>query len=171
LETADLSAFSLVLVRDGEIVHRGRERGIKPLIDCLEGYDASRGRVVVWDRVVGLAAARLMVYAGFVAAVRARVASVPARDFLARHGLDLRAEEIVEAILTPDGKNVCPGEIIALETEDPLAFIREIKTRWAGYCDVPLPDKADQDFEDCRGQCGYTPWCRACKESRGLGYL
>ena len=22
----------------------------------------------------------------------------------------------------------------------------------------------DEDFENCKGQCGYTPWCRACKE-------
>jgi len=22
------------------------------------------------------------------------------------------------------------------------------------------------DFDNCRGQCGYTPWCKACMESR-----
>jgi hypothetical protein len=23
---------------------------------------------------------------------------------------------------------------------------------------------SDEDFENCKGQCGYTPWCRACQE-------
>ncbi len=24
----------------------------------------------------------------------------------------------------------------------------------------------DEDFENCKGQCGYTQWCRACMEER-----
>jgi hypothetical protein len=24
------------------------------------------------------------------------------------------------------------------------------------------PDR-DDDWENCKGQCGYTPWCRDCK--------
>jgi len=24
----------------------------------------------------------------------------------------------------------------------------------------------DDDFENCKGQCGYTQWCRACMEER-----
>jgi hypothetical protein len=23
-----------------------------------------------------------------------------------------------------------------------------------------------EDFDNCKGQCGYTPWCKACMESR-----
>ena len=38
---------------------------------------------------------------------------------------------------------------------------------------MPLPDEtgpqtprteSDEDFENCKGQCGYTIWCRACME-------
>ena len=25
---------------------------------------------------------------------------------------------------------------------------------------------SDDDFENCKGQCGYTRWCRACMEER-----
>ncbi len=29
------------------------------------------------------------------------------------------------------------------------------------------PDSgSDEDFENCKGQCGYTIWCRACMEER-----
>jgi hypothetical protein len=38
---------------------------------------------------------------------------------------------------------------------------------------VPDEDKqrkpdapAGNDFENCKGQCGYTIWCRACMEER-----
>lgn len=30
---------------------------------------------------------------------------------------------------------------------------------------APSP-KFDADFENCKGQCGYTQWCRACMEER-----
>ncbi|HOD34515.1 MAG TPA: hypothetical protein PLR20_01025 [Syntrophales bacterium] len=26
-------------------------------------------------------------------------------------------------------------------------------------------DNSD-DFDNCKGQCGFTPWCKACMESR-----
>jgi len=29
----------------------------------------------------------------------------------------------------------------------------------------PAPE-SDEDFENCKGQCGYTIWCRACMEER-----
>lgn len=25
---------------------------------------------------------------------------------------------------------------------------------------------SNDDFDNCKGQCGYTPWCKACMESR-----
>jgi hypothetical protein len=30
---------------------------------------------------------------------------------------------------------------------------------------APVP-ACDDDFENCKGQCGYTQWCRACMEER-----
>jgi len=27
------------------------------------------------------------------------------------------------------------------------------------------PDFLD-DFDNCKGQCGYTPWCKDCRESK-----
>jgi hypothetical protein len=27
---------------------------------------------------------------------------------------------------------------------------------------------SDEDFENCKGQCGYTLWCRACMEERKI---
>ena len=28
------------------------------------------------------------------------------------------------------------------------------------------PAPAKDDFENCKGQCGYTQWCRACMEEK-----
>jgi len=30
---------------------------------------------------------------------------------------------------------------------------------------TPAPE-SDEDFENCKGRCGYTQWCRACREER-----
>jgi hypothetical protein len=28
------------------------------------------------------------------------------------------------------------------------------------------PTDIPDDFDNCKGQCGFTPWCKACMESR-----
>jgi len=28
------------------------------------------------------------------------------------------------------------------------------------------PSDFTEDFDNCKGQCGFTPWCKACIESR-----
>jgi hypothetical protein len=32
---------------------------------------------------------------------------------------------------------------------------------------APAPE-SDKDFENCKGRCGYTQWCRACMEERKI---
>jgi len=48
---------------------------------------------------------------------------------------------------------ICPGEIIALKTPDPDEFRRRIHL---------LVNYDPLEYENCKGRCGYTPWCRDC---------
>jgi hypothetical protein len=83
--------------------------------------------LILHDKVIGLAAARLIVYSGVIAEIVTRVASLPAKKFLENNGVALRAFHVAANILTRDQSAVSPREVIALSTSDPKAFLQKIR--------------------------------------------
>lgn len=156
----------LKVVKDGQVIYSSTEVGLKSLLDALEKCRSHGDGFVLYDRVVGLAAARLIVYAGTVARVIAEVTTKDARDFLTGHGIPIEADSETDNIMTRDRLSVCPGEQAARRIVDPMEFIKEMKKNSSGYCEPP----PEPDFENCRGQCGFTPWCRTCMDSRNAQY-
>jgi hypothetical protein len=68
------------------------------------------------------------------------VASLPAREFLEKSGIPLTAFDYTANILMKDKSAVCPGELIALSTDDIQVFLEKIRTMFeqAGRPLVPL---------------------------------
>ncbi len=155
----DFQDYSLAMFCGGSRVFTSGEPGLRPLAEWLEIYRGKYQGCLLHDKVVGLAAAKLIVYSGLISEVVTGVASAPARSFLLAQGVSVHAARGVDNILARDGKAICPGEVIALETEDRDEFLMSI---------FRMVKINRDDFDNCRGQCGYTPWCRACMESRGL---
>lgn len=151
--------YSLAMFCGERRIFISREPGLKPLVEWLEIYRGKYRGCLLHDKVVGLAAAKLIAYSGLISEVVTDVSSAPARSFLLDHGVSVRAALCVDDIRTRDGTAICPGEVIALETDDREEFLIRIRRMVKVNID---------DFENCRGQCGYTPWCRECLESRGL---
>jgi hypothetical protein len=104
--------------------------GLRPLWDALEKFQGQSG-LILHDKVIGLAAARLIVNSGMIAEIFTRVASLPAKQFLENNGVALTAFDVAANILTQDKSAVCPGEVIALNTSDPDAFLQKIKAMMA----------------------------------------
>lgn len=123
----DFRAYSLALIHDGRIAHSSRGRGILPLIACLETYRARYRDCILHDKVIGLAAAKLVVYSGSISAVVTEVASAAARDFLEEKGITLTAGTIAANILTADRSAVCPGEIIAQGADDYESLVTQLR--------------------------------------------
>jgi len=155
----DFQDYSLAMFCGGRRVFTSREPGLKPLVEWLEIYRGKYRGCLLHDKVVGLAAAKLIVYSGLISEVVTGVSSAPAKSFLLAQGVHVSADRCVDNILTRDGTAICPGEVIALETDDRDEFLMRI---------YGLAKVNRDDFDSCRGQCGYTPWCRECMESRGL---
>ena len=153
----DFMDYSLAMFCGGRRVFTSREPGLKPLVEWLEIYRGKYQGCLLHDKVVGLAAAKLIVYSGLISEVATGVSSAPAKSFLLDHGVPVSADLLVDNIMTRDGTAICPGEVIALETDDRDDFLDRIY----GLAKVNM-----EDFDGCRGQCGYTTWCRECKESR-----
>jgi len=123
----DFSKYSLALFEGGALIHASNGKGVRPLFEALEKFRAKSG-LILHDKIIGLAAAKLVVYSGIIAKVNTTVASAPADKFLKDHGILMNAAGITANILTQDKRAVCPGEVIALKTKDPADFIRQIKT-------------------------------------------
>ena len=123
----DFTKYSLALVQGDEIVYSSDSSGLKPLWDCLEKYRQSKDKFILFDKVIGLAAARLVVYSGIIEAIHTRLISQPAKQFLKENKIKIEADEIVANILRKDKSAVCPGEIIAITTDDQNTFLAKIK--------------------------------------------
>ena len=122
----DFTCYSLALLEDGMIIHSSRGSGLRPLWNALE-ICSGRSGLILHDKVMGLAAARLIDRSGMIDEVYTTVASLPAEKFMKGCRIRLTAIQVVPNILTNDTSSVCPGEIIALNTSEPDAFYRQIK--------------------------------------------
>jgi hypothetical protein len=123
----DFSKYSLALVEGEEIVFSSDGQGLRPLVDCLMKYGQAKKKLILHDKVTGLAAARLIVYSGIILAVHTRIASQPAWNFLEENGIEIYTEEVVPNILTKDRQAICPGEVIALNMVDPYEFAKRVR--------------------------------------------
>ncbi|HPC86648.1 MAG TPA: DUF1893 domain-containing protein [Smithellaceae bacterium] len=124
--TPDFSRYSLALLQGDIFLHSSTGSGLRPLWEALEKY-SDRSGLMLHDKVMGLAAARLIERSGIINEVCAEVASLPAKQFLKECGIRLTAFKLVKNILAKDHSRICPGEIIALYTGEPDAFYRKIK--------------------------------------------
>ena len=102
----------------GEAAQLSYQTGIRPLLDWLEqNPDFLRGAAVA-DRVVGKAAAMLMI-AGGVREIYAGVASDYALECLEQHGVPCFYEKKVPSIRNRAGTGMCPMEECCLAIHDP----------------------------------------------------
>lgn len=124
--TPDFSRYSLALLEGDTIIYSSAGAGLRPLWDALEKYQGRSG-LFLHDKTMGLAAARLIVYSGLIVGIFTKVASVPARQFLAENGIALSADAVAANILTRDQSAVCPGEVIALNMDAPDVFLQKIR--------------------------------------------
>lgn len=124
----DFSQYTLALLYRGRVVYSSNAQGLKPLRECIAECSVRFRECTLFDKVIGLAAAKLILYSGMVNTIITTVASRPAVDFLGESHIAIYADRVVDNILTKDGKAVCPGERIALETEDREQFLVAISS-------------------------------------------
>tara|TARA_Y100000310_G_C20550112_1_gene747636 strand:- start:592 stop:990 length:399 start_codon:yes stop_codon:yes gene_type:complete len=127
----DFSKYSLALVSDGKVVFSSLKSGLRPLFECVNEFRGKSEGCEVHDKVVGLAAARLIVYSGMIKGVCTLTCSKLAEELLKKEGVELSAENIVDNILTGDKTNVCPMEVkaIGISNEE---FYLAMKKRFDG---------------------------------------
>lgn len=114
--------------RKGKVIYESKERGLYPLVACVETHLAEMEGGTVKDKVVGRAAALLLSYAK-VSSVYVEVASDGAIEHLAKAGIRTDAETIVPAILNGQKTDVCPMEKLSRDYSDGREFLKALKAR------------------------------------------
>lgn len=103
-----LSGEITCAISRGDTVYVSSYRGVRPLLMWIkEGKDLSGFSVA--DKVIGKAAASLMVYAGIKCAFGLTM-SKPGLDYLTKNNVKASYGTLVEAIMNHAGDDYCPME-------------------------------------------------------------
>lgn len=127
----DFSKYSLAVYDKDQLIHSSRDTGLRPLFDCLQILRGKSG-LMLHDKVIGLAAARLIVYSGIISKIITPVISIPAKKYLEDNSIMIEAYDVANNIMTRDRSAVCPGEVIALNTDEADDFMQKIKAMLYG---------------------------------------
>lgn len=125
MENRDLERAKQLLLQEGwacvlcrgEELHTGTAHGVRPLLQFLESGTDLQGFSAA-DRVIGKAAALLLLYAG-VKAVYSPTMSEEALRVLREHGVSASCDQTVPGILNRTKTGPCPMEACVAEIEDP----------------------------------------------------
>ena len=120
--------YSLVLFKDGKPVFYSKGSGLKPLFECVNDHKGLKN-CLLYDKVIGLAAARLILYSGMISSVMTNVCSIKAEELLAKYSILVKADKMVPNILNSDRTNICPMELSA-DKVGSEAFFLQLKERY-----------------------------------------
>ncbi|MEW6034652.1 MAG: DUF1893 domain-containing protein [Chloroflexota bacterium] len=128
LERLQQSGQSLLVEKKGAVIFSSSADGLCPLVQCLNLHRAQMAGASVADKVVGVAAARLLRLAQ-VGAVSTLAASRPALELLRAANIPCYASSAVPRITNPQGTGPCPMETLALEISGDEELFLELKRR------------------------------------------
>ena len=122
----ETSEFTLVIVKNEELIFETKKTGIKGFLEAIEKIENRIEGSSIADKVVGKAIALLCVYTK-VTSVYANVISIEAKKLLEKKEIILNWSIIVKEILNTKRNTTCPFEMKAKNTDDPEKFYFELK--------------------------------------------
>ena len=112
------STDSTLAVISGDDVFTSQERGVKPLLFLLKEKKEFLKGASVADKVIGKAAALLMVL-GEIKEVHTLIISEPAVKVFEKHNIPCFYDKKVDRIVNRTGDGLCPMETLCLDVENP----------------------------------------------------
>lgn len=101
------------------------DNGLKPLALALKLHRRQMKGATVYDKIVGLASARLLVLAK-VKEINTELASQSAVAYLEKNNIKITAEETIPRLLNQAQTSQCEMEKLALEFKDNQKFYRRL---------------------------------------------
>lgn len=115
---------TIVIYKNDASVFVSDDRGVVPLMKLLQEDKSQLIDSIVVDKVIGKAAALLMVFAG-VKEVFTPTISSPAVEVFKNHDIKITFDSEVDRIINRKGDDLCPMETLCLDIDNPEeAFFR-----------------------------------------------
>lgn len=115
---------TIAVVSNGE-VFTSQERGVKPLLHLLTEKKGFLKGASVADKVIGKAAALLMVL-GEIKEVHTLIISEPAIKVFEKYNIPCFYDKKVDRIVNRTGDGLCPMETLCLDVEEPKEAFEKI---------------------------------------------
>lgn len=122
LEYLEKSAWTFVAMKDGQIIYRSKKEGLRPLVFCLKNKKGLLKNAAVYDKIVGRAAACLMIY-GQIKSVMTPVISRSALKEFQKYNIPVQYLKTTSKITNRKGDDLCPMEKLS-KNKKPDAFAR-----------------------------------------------
>ena len=119
------STDSTLCVVSGDDVFTSHERGVKPLLHLLTEKKGFLKDASVADKVIGKAAALLMVL-GEIKEVHTLIISEPAIKVFEKHNIPCFYDKKVDRIINRTGDGLCPMETLCINVEEPQEAFEKI---------------------------------------------
>lgn len=121
---------TLRVYKSNKLIFASDKERLLPLVEYLAKYGSRHRSVVIFDKILGRAAALLCVKARC-REVYSPLGSQLAADVLGKRGIMYHLTRTVPCIQKPDTSEMCPMEALSIGKE-PKEFYRLIKGRLAG---------------------------------------
>lgn len=121
LRNLEKQKLTLMVVKDGDVLFQSNKSGMEPLVELLESNMNNLVGTTVVARVLGLAAAKLLLWQ-HVMRIDALAASRPAEDLLRPSGITVNAQVSSPCISEPGKKAPCHFEKLAVKYDHPEEF-------------------------------------------------
>ncbi|MDR0671312.1 MAG: DUF1893 domain-containing protein [Oscillospiraceae bacterium] len=125
---------TFVIVGENKLLYHSDKRGLRPLLELIDSDPSRLEGSIVGDRIVGRAAALLLIR-GRVKAVFAQLIADEAIDLLQRHGVLPTWQETIPYVVERDMTSRYKLDLYLKEVEDPqraVAMIREYQEGGGG---------------------------------------
>lgn len=117
----------LVVVKNGEIIFKSKDRGIKPMYILSTDMKVETKGASIADRVIGKGAAMLCTYLN-IEEVYGELMSESGINVLHKSNIKYTIKESCEFIQNRDKTDLCPIEKRSLDIEDPEILLKRIKS-------------------------------------------
>lgn len=122
--------LALVVVKNGEIIFKSIDKGIKPMYILATEMKAKSIGASLADRVIGKGAAILCGYIG-IKEVYTELISEGGISTLNKYNIPYIMDESCPYIKNRDKTDYCPIEKLSLDKEDPVLLLQSIKEFFA----------------------------------------
>lgn len=119
------SDWDLIVYKNKKIIFRSKDSGIKPLIKYVKKFDRKYKNLVVYDKIVGRAAALLLAYTNS-SKVYTPIISHSGILVLKKYKIDFEAKKKVKYIMNYGSKDICKWEKLA-KNKTPAVFWKLVK--------------------------------------------